>query len=390
VDGDHPARGKSDNLFIKNTAAAAMTMASPKTERPATHIMSNTTSPHASSPFTAVNHQWLALHQEEILQPEQPIIDAHHHLWDRPGWRYLFEDLLADINSGHNIIATVFVQAGAMHRAAGPEWMRPVGETEFVNGIAAMSASGAYGKTRVADALVGRADLRDEAHLPEVLDAHLRAAGRRFRGIRQITAWDDEPAMNNPESQCSPHMMRDPAFRRGLATLAKFGLTFDAWIYHPQFEELIELAGAVPGTTIVLNHFGGPLGIGPYAGKGDEVFASWSKCIRQLARCPNVTMKLGGLGLRVIGQNLSKLPKPPSSEYLARLWRPYVETSIEAFGARRCMFESNFPVDKGSYSYAVGWNAFKRLAGGASAEERKYLFSETARLLYRLDDELGQ
>jgi predicted TIM-barrel fold metal-dependent hydrolase len=352
--------------------------------------MSNTPSTHAANPFTAVNHEWLALHSEEILQPELPIIDAHHHLWDRPGWRYLFEDLLADIDSGHNIIATVFVQAMAMHRATGPEWIKPVGETEFINGVAAMSASGAYGKTRVAAAIVGRADLRDEAHLPGVLDAHLRAAGRRFRGIRHITAWDDEPIMNNPESQSSPHMMRDPAFRRGLAALAKFGLTFDAWIYHPQMDELIELADAVPGTPIVLNHFGGPLGIGPYAGKGDEVFASWSQGIRELAHCPNVTVKLGGLGLRVIGQNLSKLPKPPSSEYLANLWRPYVETTIEAFGARRCMFESNFPVDKGSYSYAVGWNAFKRLAGGASAEERNYLFSETARRLYRLGDEPGQ
>lgn len=342
--------------------------------------------PPGFSPFTSVNPEWLALHSEEILQPALPIVDAHHHFWDRPGWPYLFHNLLEDIGSGHNIVATVFVQAWAMYRAGGPKWQRSIGEVEFVNGMAAMGASGAYGKTNVAAGIVGYADLRDAEHLDALLTALERAGGGRLRGIRQITAWDDEPSLNNPEAEAKAGMLRDPAFRRGLAALSKAGLSFDAWIYHPQFDELIEAAQAAPETQIVLNHFGGPLGIGPYEGKGDAVFKQWSASIKALARCPNVSMKVGGLGLRVIGQNLSKLPKPPSSEHLAKLWRPYVETTIEAFGAKRCMFESNFPVDKGSYSYAVGWNAFKRLASGASEEERKHLFSETARRFYRLGD----
>ncbi|HEY4375340.1 MAG TPA: amidohydrolase family protein [Burkholderiales bacterium] len=350
--------------------------------------MSNPAGGHAVNPFVMVRPEWLALHREEIIDPDLPIIDAHHHLWDRPGWRYLLDELLEDFNSGHNIVASVYVQAWAMYRARGEAWMRPVGETEFVNGAAAMSASGSYSKTRAIAAIVGYADLRDAAHVDAVLEAHARTAGARFRGIRQITAWDDEPSLNNPEAEARPGMLRDPALRRGVAALAKAGLTFDAWIYHTQLHDLAELAQAAPETPMVLNHFGGPLGIGPYEGRGDEVFKNWSAGIRALAQCPNVSLKLGGLGLRVVGQNLSKLPKPPSSEHLANLWRPYVETSIEAFGARRCMFESNFPVDKASYSYAVGWNAFKRLAAGASAEERKYLFSETARRFYRLDEDL--
>jgi L-fuconolactonase len=345
---------------------------------------------HGFNPFTMVNPQWLALHREEAIAPGLPIIDAHHHLWDRPGWRYLLDELLEDFNAGHNIVASVYVQAWAMYRASGPQWLRPVGETEFVNGFAAMSASGNYGKPRMAAGIVAYADLRDAAHLDEVLHAHAHAAAGRLRGIRQITAWDDEPGLNNPEAQAAPGMMRDPALRRGLVELGRRELSFDAWVYHTQLGELAQMAAAVPATQIVLNHFGGPLGIGPYAGKGDQVFAEWSRGIRELARCANVSLKLGGLGLRVIGQHLAQLPTPPGSQYLADLWRPYVQTAIEAFGAKRCMFQSNFPVDKASYSYTVGWNAFKRLAGGASDEERKYLFSETARRFYRLDEDMVQ
>jgi predicted TIM-barrel fold metal-dependent hydrolase len=339
--------------------------------------------PHPT--FLAVDPAWLALHEEDILQPELPIVDAHHHLWDRAGWRYLMDELLSDLGSGHRIVGTVFVECFAMYRATGPEWLRPVGETEFANGIAAMSASGAYGSTRIAQAIVGHADLR-HPQLDELLQAHVRAAGGRLRGVRQIVAWDDDLRLNNPEAGSSPQLLRDPAFRRGMAQLEKAGLSFDAWLYHPQIDELTALARAVPGCRIVLDHIGGPLGADAYEGRGDEVFARWARSIKELARCPNVFVKIGGMGMRVFGFALNQRARPPSSQALADLWRPCVETCIEAFGARRCMFESNFPVDKGAYAYAIGWNAMKRLAQGASAQEREALFSGTAQRFYRLGD----
>ena len=350
----------------------------------------NPTDTQSVSRYLKIDPGWLALREEPVLLPELAIVDAHHHVLDRPGWRYLFDDLLADTRSGHNIVATVFVQCLAMHRATGPEWLRPVGETEFVNGVAAMSASGAYGAMRACAAIVAYADLRmDEGHLRELLEAHIRAGNGRLRGIRQIVAWGHEDILNNPEAATHARMLADPLFRRGFAQLAALGLSFDAWLYHPQISELESLARAFPGMSIVLNHFGGPLGIASYAGRRDAVFAEWSAAIRRLAACPNVHMKLGGLGMRVNGFDFHTLKTPPSSEDLARAWRPYVETCLDAFGARRCMFESNFPVDKGSYSYAVCWNAFKRLASGASAAEQARLFSGTAAGFYQLDGIAG-
>jgi len=347
--------------------------------------MSTTTAPRNTSHYLPVREEWLARHQEPILEPALPIVDPHHHLWDRPDWRYLLPDLLADVNAGHNVVATVFVQCRAFHRAAGPEEMRPVGETEFVNGVAAMSASGQYGAARICAGIVGHADLRLGAQVEAVLDAHMRAGGDHFRGIRHITAHDDDPVMLNPGYPMPAQLMADHTFREGFAVLAHKGMTFDAWLYHPQIAELMALARAVPDARIVLNHVGGPLGIGRYAGKRDEVFAAWQPAIRELATCPNVHVKLGGLGMRINGFDFETPADPPSSETLAAAWRPYVETCIEAFGANRCMFESNFPVDKGSYSYAVCWNTFKRLASGASASEKTALFSGTATRFYRLE-----
>jgi predicted TIM-barrel fold metal-dependent hydrolase len=343
--------------------------------------MSSTTAP---TPFLPVREDWLGKRTETILEPDLPIVDPHHHLWDRPGWRYLLPELLIDLAGGHNITATVFAQCRAFHRASGPEAMRPVGETEFVNGVAAMSASGIYGPTRICAGIFSHANLTLGDRVEPVLEAHVRAGGDRFRGIRHSTAWDADPELNNPGNPAPPGLMSDAAFRAGFARLAKMDLTFDAWLYHPQIPELTSLARAVPAVRIVLNHAGGPLGIGPYAGRPSEVFADWRSSIRDLATCPNVVAKLGGLGMRVNGFGFEAHPEPPSSEELATAWKPYVETCIEAFGASRCMFESNFPVDKGSYSYAVGWNAFKRLAADASASEKADLFSGTATAFYRL------
>ena len=337
----------------------------------------------ASSP---VRQEWLDRRTEPILEPELPIVDPHHHLWIRPGWRYLLDDLLADTNTGHRIAATVYVQARSMYRESGPVEMRPVGETEFANGVAAMSASGIFGKTRVCAGIVGQADLMLGNRVEAVLAAHLRAGGERFRGIRHITAWDADTSLLNPAYPAPPGLMADRTFREGFAVLGRLGLTFDAWMYHPQLDDLAGLAGAFPGTNIVLNHAGGPLGSGVYEGKRDQVFSRWAASIRALARHQNVFVKIGGLGQRVNGLGLDEGREPPSSERLAAACRPYVETCIEAFGASRAMFESNFPVDKASYSYPVFWNACKRLASGASLAEKRDLFAGTAVRFYRLTD----
>ncbi len=330
---------------------------------------------------------WLARRSEPALEPALPIVDAHHHLWDRPGWRYLLDELLADIKeSGHTIAATVFMQCLAMHRAHGPEALRPVGETEFVNGVAAMAASGIYGPARICAGIVGRADLRLGAAVKEVLTAHIHAGGGRFRGIRYITTSDADATLMNPLNAAPAGLLADATFRAGFAQLAPLNLSFDAWLFHTQIDELTDLARAFPQTRISLNHVGGVLGIGAYAGKRDGIFARWSRSIRALAGCPNVFVKVGGLGMRINGFGFEKAADPPSSDALAATWRPYVETCIDAFGVERCMFESNFPVDKGSYSYGAGWNAFKRLTQSASAAEKTALFSATATRFYRLDE----
>ena len=272
-----------------------------------------------------------------------------------------------------------------MVRADGPVEMRPVGETEFVNGVAAMSASGIYGKTKVCAGIVGHADLTLGRRVEPVLAALIRAGGDRFRGIRHITAWDGDESVRNPAYSPPPNLLADRTFREGFAVLGRLGLSFDAWLYHPQIAELTDLARAFPETRIVLNHVGGPIGIGAYAGKRKEVFAAWAASIKALAACPNVHVKVGGLGMRMGGFGFHEEAEPPSSETLAAAWRPYVETCIEAFGASRCMFESNFPVDKGSYSYPVFWNACKLLAKAASAGEKADLFAGTAARFYRLD-----
>ena len=346
--------------------------------------MSATTAP-AHSHYLPVRQAWLDRVKEPILEPDLPIVDPHHHLWDRSDWRYLLDDLLADTNAGHNIVGTVFVQCRAMHRADGPEALRPVGETEFVNGVAAMAASGGYGKSKICAGIVGTTDFRLGAGVQEVLEAHIRAGGGRFRGIRHISAWDAEPLVNNPNYAPPPGMLGHADFREGFSRLAPLGLSFDAWLYHPQIDDLTSLARAFPDTQIVLDHCGGPLAIGAYAGKRAEIFPVWAAAIRRLAECPNVHVKLGGLGMRINGYDFHEKTDPPTAQTLADAWRPYIETCIDAFGTSRCMFESNFPVDKGSYSYAAYWNACKILTKNAGADEKADLFNRTAARFYRLD-----
>jgi len=337
-----------------------------------------------------VRQEWLDRRREEIIEPDLAIVDPHHHLVDRPETgRYLLPALLADLGSGHNISATVYLEWLSMYRATGPAELRPVGEIEFANGVAAMSASGTYGKTQVCAGIVGYADLTLGAAVEQVLEAMIVAGGGRFRGIRFITASHPNQAawgsmVTRPEGLLSDNRVRD-----GFARLAPLGLSFDAWMYHTQLAELADLARAFPETQIVLDHVGGPIGLGRYAGKRDEVFVEWSGRICELAACPNVHVKLGGLGMRMFGFDLHTRELPPSSKELAAAWRPYIETCIAAFGPERAMFESNFPVDKGSCSYAALWNAFKGIAAGCSAAEKRALFSGTATKFYRLGEQLA-
>jgi L-fuconolactonase len=348
-------------------------------------MASTTTPPSAISAHLTVRPDWLARRREEALEPGLPIIDPHHHLIDRPeSGTYLLPDLLADIASGHNIVATVYLEWLSMYRADGPEEMRPVGEVEFANGVAAMAASGGYGKTRVCAGIVGHGELSLGAGLRPVLEAMTVAGGGRFRGIRYIASTDPDQGQWGATLMRRQGLLREPKLREGFAQLAPLGLSFDAWVYHPQLGDVLDLARAFPGTPICLNHVGGAIGLGRYKGKRDEVFADWSARIRELAACPNVHVKLGGLGMKMFGFDVHEGELPPSSEQLATAWRPYIETCIAAFGPNRAMFESNFPVDKGSYGYGAYWNACKRLASGASASEKADLFHGTASRFYKL------
>ena len=321
---------------------------------------------------------------EDVLEPELAICDPHHHLWDHPGNRYLLDELLEDISSGHNVVSTVFVECMSMYRAGGPEALRPVGETEFVQGVAAMSASGRYGPARVAAGIVSYADLALGDSVVPVLEAHMAASPSRFRGIRHAAGWHMSHEIQNSHTNPPPGLLLDAGFRRGFQHLERFGLSFDAWLYHPQLPELTDLARAFPGVTIILDHFGGPLGIGPYAGRLDEVFLEWRPAFDELATCPNVVVKLGGLNMPRNGFGWEKRDRPPTSQELAEATSHYYLHAIERFGPERCMFESNFPVDKVSCSYRVLWNAFKRIAAGFSAAEKRALFHDTATRVYRL------
>lgn len=334
--------------------------------------------------MTTERERWLAMTPEDAIEPGLPICDPHHHLWDRPNDHYLLEGVLRDTGGGHHIVQTVFVQCGSMYRKKGPEEMRPIGETEFVQGIAAQSASGQYGATEIAAGIVGFADLRLGAAVTPVLDAQGAAGRNRFRGIRHISAWDASPVMRRHDV-APKGLLLDPTFRQGFARLREFGMSFDAWLYFPQLDELADLARAFPDTPIVINHVGGPLGIGPYAGRHDEVFQAWKRSMTRLAGFPNVVVKVGGFGMPAAGFGWHERAKPPTSAELAEAIAPYCLFCIETFGVERCMFESNFPVDKVSYSYTVAWNAFKRVTKEFSPTERAALFQGTAARVYRLD-----
>lgn len=324
--------------------------------------------------------EWLALRTEPVIDPDRPVVDAHHHLWDRPGEPYLPADAVADMTSGHHVVASVYVECHNAYRTDGPEAMRPLGEVEYAAAVGRTPRDG----VALCAAIVGHADLMLGDDVRPVLEAEIAAGEGRFRGIRHSTAHDDSPAVAAIYPVRPPGMMAAPAFRRGFAHLAPLGLSFDAWLLHPQIDELARLAHAFPDTPIILDHVGGPIGVGHHADDRPAAFLAWRQAIDRLAQASNVHVKLGGLAMRLLGHDVSGRPIPPSSEELAALWRPYFDHCIEKFGPDRCLFESNFPPDKGQCSYRTLWNAYKRIAAPYSEAEKTALFSGTASRLYRL------
>ncbi len=345
---------------------------------------------------------------ETAIEPDLPIIDPHHHLWDLrtilpmfPEPRHRFIDTLVPVahyafdqfkeeitKSGHNVIATVFVECGAFYNSDYGDALKPVGEVEYVNGVAAQSASGLYGDTRLCAGIVGHADLTLGAAVGEALDALMAAAPRRFKGIRHQGAWDADPLVLGPPFHAAAQLYQDQTFREGFGELSKRGLSFDAWILEPQISDVIQLARAFPDTPICLNHCGTPLGNASYEGKLEERFPQWREAIMELGQCENVEVKLGGLGMHNCAMPENGPAAGMGSEDLARLWKPYIETCIESFGANRSMFESNYPVDRWGATYSVLWNTFKRITSDASKDEKAALFAGNARRFYALDKSL--
>lgn len=318
---------------------------------------------------------------EAPREPERRICDAHHHLWERPPKDYLLNELLDDLRSGHKIVSTVAIECGYGYRREGAHEFKPVGETEFLESVAARVEGDPAIMTRVAAAIVGYADLTLGDAVAPVLEGHLATSPRRFRGIRQSATWDGSGALRN---EAPRGMLADGRFHAGFAWLQKLGLTFEAWAYHPQLIEIADLARAFPRVTIILNHLGAPLGIGPYAGKRGEVFSQWSRGMVELARVPNVVVKMGGIGSLRSGYDWHTRAVKPSSLELAQILRPYIAHCIDTFGIERCLFESNFPVEKASNHYVNLWNAFKRITQNYSADERSALFHDNAVRVYRI------
>lgn len=326
------------------------------------------------------NDEWLAQVQEEIVDPDREIIDPHHHLWPSEQMGYNVDEFLRDMNSGHKIIKTVFMECGASYRKDGPDHLKPVGETEFVTAAAAETRK--RGGPHIAG-IIGHADLR-HPRLDDVLEAHREAAQGLFRGIRHAGSRDTSGATLRIPGQAPPRLYHDEDFRRGVARLGERGLTYDTWHYHHQNEDFLALAKAVPNTTLVLDHFGTPIGVGPYAEKREEIFLKWQDDMLALSRCPNVVAKLGGLAMPDNGWGWHERDRPPTSDEFVEAQGRYYDHMLDCFGAGRCMFESNFPVDRWSISYPVLWNGLKKIAANYSEVEQRALFSETARRVYQI------
>jgi predicted TIM-barrel fold metal-dependent hydrolase len=330
---------------------------------------------------------WIGLVPEEAIEPDLAICDAHHHLWLENGataWPYPVEALLADTGAGHNVVQTVFLECHTHYRHDGPAHLRPIGETEWVAEQAEATErrrAEAGGRGAVIAAIMGHADLAMGDAVEEVLSAHAEAGGGRFRGVRYITAQDPHPPLSMGDSAA----MDDPAYRAGVGRVGAMGLTYDAMVYHPQLPELVGVADACPETPIVIDHLGGILGTGPYRDRAEEIIGFWKGAMADLAARPNTFLKLGGIGMPMMGHRWDKRETPATSDELAAIWGGPIRWAVEAFGADRCLFESNYPVDGRGAGYVVLWNAFKKITAGCSDDEKRWLFHDSAARAYRLD-----
>ncbi len=343
---------------------------------------------HKPSPGTDA---WLAQINEEIIDPERPIIDPHHHLWKKHfATKYLLADFWKDTTSGHNIVKSVYVECRSFYRRDGPEHLMPLGETETVAGLARESLEAAIGSdtglTHIAG-IVAHADLtlaREPEKLEELLQGHQQAGAGLIKGIRHSGARDSRPENLIIPGRAPAYLYGREDFRAGLRTLAKHGFTYDTWHFHHQNEDFLELAQAVPEVTMILDHFGTPLGVGIYRGNQDTIYQQWKQDIAQIAKCPNVYAKLGGLAMPDNGFGWDKRDLPPDSDELVKRQQKYYMHTIECFGPQRCMFESNFPVDRLSLPYHVVWNGFKKLVSDFSEEDKHAMFYGNAEKVYRL------
>jgi predicted TIM-barrel fold metal-dependent hydrolase len=331
--------------------------------------------------MSAMTQTDAAVREEEVIEPDLEICDPHHHLMDHPGYIYYRDDFLADTTGGHRVTSSIFIEASSFYRKDGPEHLRSVGEVAYIRDVQQQTRNG---PTAIAKGIVSYVDLTEGALAAEALDAQMEASGGTLKGVRHDASWTDSPVLHTRYAKTPPNLYASPEFRAGVAELTKRGLSLDAWQYFNQLPGLIDLVRAMPDTRVMLDHVGGLVRIGPYEGKDDEVFATWRGYIRELAQFPNVWVKLGGLGMHISGFPFDQRPTPSSSEEIAAAWKPFIETCIEAFGSARAMFESNFPVDRPSCSYRTLWNALKRIAAGASDEEKALLFRESANRFYKL------
>ena len=329
-------------------------------------------------------NEWLEQVVEEIVDPPREIVDPHHHLWQ--GGRfydYMLPELWHDTDSGHNIKKTVFIECHSAYRREGPEHLKPIGETEFVAAVAEQSKQGSDNQA-VISGIIAHANLMLGDTVNEILDAHEEAGRGLFRGIRHAGAREEVPEALMIKGRGERDLFARADFRQGVKLLGSRGLTYESWHYHHQIKSYTELAQAVPDTAIILDHFGTPLGVGPYEGKREEIFEQWKIDIAELAKCENVYAKLGGMAMPDNGFWWHVNPVPPTSdEFVAAQKRYYLHT-IDCFGPDRCMFESNFPVDRLSISYPVVWNAFKKIVADFSEAEKDMMFSGTATKVYKL------
>jgi len=316
----------------------------------------------------------------KILEKELEICDAHHHIWDFPTSKYLADELLEDFVSGHNVTSSVYMECGHAYDTSLPKHLASTGETKFIENFAEEILKRTNGDVAACKAIVSYTDLCLGSRTQESLEAHL-AASNRFCGVRHATGWDADKNIRNAHTKPTEGLMLTKEFSNGIRALTKLNLSFDAWLYHPQILEFATLAKNHPNQIMVLDHVGGPLGIGRYAGARKLVYEQWKKNISLLATQENVYVKLGGLAMSITGMVNKRLPNIDTIQ-LAALTAPYYLHVIDKFGAERCIFESNFPVDKVGVSYSTLWNSFKYITQSFSPSEKLALFKGTAEKIY--------